>query len=126
MQHRASHLVPQQQDGALTEEQAAKSWKSRWRLHGSSYLTHSLSTTCAFACAYSEEISHKRLNKVRGIVNHERVDEELYQDFETGDAKKAGAWAVSGASQDSSCRSGDRTLPWPSTLQPQLGQLGAA
>ena len=23
-------------------------------------------------------------------MNHERVDEELYQDFETGDAKKAG------------------------------------
>ena len=36
----------------------------------------------------SEEISQKRLNTIRGIDNHERLDEELYQDFETDDARK--------------------------------------
>ena len=37
---------------------------------------------------FREEISQKRLNRVRGIDNHERLDEELYQDFETDDARK--------------------------------------
>ena len=37
---------------------------------------------------HSEEISQKRLNSIRGIDNHERLDEELYQDFETDDARK--------------------------------------
>jgi DNA topoisomerase-6 subunit B len=31
----------------------------------------------------SEEISQKRLNTLRGIANHERKDEALYQDYET-------------------------------------------
>lgn len=35
-----------------------------------------------------EEISQKRLNSIRGIDNHERLDEELYHDFETNDARK--------------------------------------
>ena len=73
------------------------------------YLTLSLVTACACAC--SEEISHKRLNKVRGIVNHERVDEELYQDFETGDAKKAGPWAQLSVEHLSGQQSSLRFLP---------------
>ncbi|KAK9840997.1 hypothetical protein WJX81_004968 [Elliptochloris bilobata] len=35
-----------------------------------------------------EEISQKRLNSIRGISNHDRLDEELYQDHETDEAKK--------------------------------------
>lgn len=35
-----------------------------------------------------EEISQKRINSIRGIDNHERLDEELYHDFETDDARK--------------------------------------
>ena len=37
-----------------------------------------------------EEVSQEALNEVRGIENHERLDEELYHDFETEDLKKAG------------------------------------
>ncbi len=36
-----------------------------------------------------EEVSQKRLNSIRGISNHDRLDEELYQDHETEEAKKA-------------------------------------
>ena len=36
----------------------------------------------------SEEVSQKSLNKIRGIENHERVDEELYQDYEDDDTRK--------------------------------------
>eukprot|EP00879_Flechtneria_rotunda_P026072 GHRR01027752.1.p1 GENE.GHRR01027752.1~~GHRR01027752.1.p1 ORF type:complete len:169 (+),score=73.57 GHRR01027752.1:238-744(+) len=35
-----------------------------------------------------EEISKAHLNQLRGLDNHERVDEELYNDFENEDAKK--------------------------------------
>ncbi|KAK9809996.1 hypothetical protein WJX72_003097 [[Myrmecia] bisecta] len=35
-----------------------------------------------------EEISQKQLNRIRGIENHDRLDEELYHDFETDDARK--------------------------------------
>lgn len=51
----------------------------------------------ASACLYvmltnkvhcSEEISQKRLNSIRGISNHDRLDEELYLDHETDEAKK--------------------------------------
>ena len=28
-------------------------------------------------------MSQRRLNDIRGVENHERLDEELYQDFET-------------------------------------------
>ena len=35
----------------------------------------------------SEEVSQKSLNKIRGIENHERLDEELYQDYE-GDGER--------------------------------------
>lgn len=28
------------------------------------------------------------MNSIRGIDNHERLDEELYQDFETDEARK--------------------------------------
>ena len=36
----------------------------------------------------SDEICQKRMNSIRGIDNHERLDEELYQDFETDEARK--------------------------------------
>jgi hypothetical protein len=36
-----------------------------------------------------EEVSQMRLNSIRGISNHDRLDEELYQDHETEEAKKA-------------------------------------
>ena len=39
-------------------------------------------------CDCSEEISQKRMNSIRGIDNHERLDEELYQDFETDEVRK--------------------------------------
>ena len=39
-----------------------------------------------FGCR--EEISQKRMNSIRGIDNHERLDEELYHDFETDEARK--------------------------------------
>ncbi|PRW61315.1 DNA topoisomerase 6 subunit B [Chlorella sorokiniana] len=35
-----------------------------------------------------EEISQTRLNKMRGVTSHDRIDEELYQDYETEDAKQ--------------------------------------
>ncbi|EFN52240.1 hypothetical protein CHLNCDRAFT_26891 [Chlorella variabilis] len=35
-----------------------------------------------------EEISQHRLNKMRGVTNHDRIDEELYQDYETEGAKQ--------------------------------------
>ncbi|KAI7846328.1 hypothetical protein COHA_000165 [Chlorella ohadii] len=35
-----------------------------------------------------EEISQARLNKMRGVTSHDRIDEELYQDYETEDAKQ--------------------------------------
>jgi len=38
-------------------------------------------------CVLSEEVSKARLNRLRGLDNHERIDEELYADFETSDAK---------------------------------------
>lgn len=40
------------------------------------------------AQCYSEEVTQKQLNKIRQVVNHERLDEELYQDHETEEAKK--------------------------------------
>lgn len=36
-----------------------------------------------------EEISQARLNTIRGIENLDRLDESLYQDFETEDMRKA-------------------------------------
>ena len=37
---------------------------------------------------HREEISQARLNTVRGIENLDRLDESLYQDFETEDMRK--------------------------------------
>ena len=42
-----------------------------------------------------EEISQRRMNSIRGIDNHERLDEELYQDFETDEARKVQSHDVS-------------------------------
>lgn len=36
----------------------------------------------------SEEFSQERLNKLRGVENHARIDAQLYHDFETDDAKQ--------------------------------------
>ena len=41
-----------------------------------------------FITSLSEEISQKALNTVRGVEHHERIDEELYQDFETQEERK--------------------------------------
>eukprot|EP00877_Chromochloris_zofingiensis_P003200 jgi/Chrzof1/12881/Cz07g10220.t1 len=35
-----------------------------------------------------EEISKKRLNHIRGLEHHDRIDEALYHDFESEDARK--------------------------------------
>ena len=51
---------------------------------------HSQQQLTFAVAACSEEVSQKRLNSIRGVSNHERLDEELYQDFETEAAKKAG------------------------------------
>ncbi|KAI3432870.1 hypothetical protein D9Q98_010453 [Chlorella vulgaris] len=34
------------------------------------------------------EISQQQLNRMRGVTNHDRIDEELYQDFETDGVKQ--------------------------------------
>ena len=36
----------------------------------------------------SEEVTQRQLNKIRDVVNHERLDEELYHDHETEEARK--------------------------------------
>lgn len=36
----------------------------------------------------SEEISQERLNKLRGVANVKRVDQTLYGDYESEDARK--------------------------------------
>jgi hypothetical protein len=48
---------------------------------------HALQNTCPLECC-SEEISQHRLNTIRGIENLPRLDETLYQDFETEDLRK--------------------------------------
>ncbi|KAG2493640.1 hypothetical protein HYH03_008157 [Edaphochlamys debaryana] len=35
-----------------------------------------------------EEVSKARLNRIRGVEHHDRLDEQLYQDFESEEAKK--------------------------------------
>ena len=35
----------------------------------------------------SEEISLQRLNRLRGVANHDRIDAALYQDFESAEAR---------------------------------------
>jgi hypothetical protein len=35
-----------------------------------------------------EELSRSRLDKIRGIERHDRLDEELYHDFESEDKRK--------------------------------------
>ena len=48
------------------------------------------------AAARSEEVSKARLNRIRGVEQHDRLDEQLYQDFESEEAKKVGARAGGG------------------------------
>jgi hypothetical protein len=45
-----------------------------------------------------EEISQARLNTIRGIENLDRLDESLYQDFETDDMRKVTPFRCSSAS----------------------------
>ena len=46
------------------------------------------------------------MNSIRGIDNHERLDEELYQDFETDEARKVSCWCSdSSAPTHSLCQS---------------------
>ncbi len=45
-----------------------------------------------FLC--SEEVTQRQLNKIRDVVNHERLDEELYHDHETEEARKVGVTQV--------------------------------
>lgn len=57
----------------------------------------------------SEEVSKARLNRLRGLDNHERIDEELYADFETSDAKKVkwegrGRTGAGGGGAGAECR----------------------
>jgi hypothetical protein len=35
-----------------------------------------------------EEVSKARLNRLRGVEHHDRIDEALYQDWESEDAKR--------------------------------------
>jgi len=44
--------------------------------------------------ACREEISQNRLNRIRGIQNLDRLDESLYQDFETDEARKVCAYLM--------------------------------
>ena len=44
--------------------------------------------------AFREEISQNRLNRIRGIQNLDRLDESLYQDFETDEARKVCAYRM--------------------------------
>jgi hypothetical protein len=45
-------------------------------------------------CACSEEVSRARLNSLRGLGDHERVDEQLYHDYESEDARKVSLQAA--------------------------------
>ena len=56
--------------------------------------------SCLHACLTGhglrrEEMSQRRLNDIRGVENHERLDEELYQDFETEADRKVHCRQVS-------------------------------
>lgn len=42
-------------------------------------------------CSPSEEVSKARLNKIRGVEHHERLDEQLYHDYETEEQRKVRA-----------------------------------
>ncbi len=42
--------------------------------------------------ARSEEVSKARLNRIRGVEHHDRLDQQLYQDFESEEAKKV-SWS---------------------------------
>lgn len=46
--------------------------------------------TCTHAHdhTHSEEVSKARLNRMRGVEHHDRVDEELYHDFESDEARR--------------------------------------
>lgn len=37
---------------------------------------------------FSEEISKARLDKIRGVERHDRLDAELFNDFESEDQRK--------------------------------------
>lgn len=41
-----------------------------------------------------EEISQRKLNTIRGVENHDRLDDSLYDDYETTPEKKVGCLHV--------------------------------
>lgn len=49
-------------------------------------LCHAVSLFKPVCC--SEEVSRARLNTLRGLGDHARVDEQLYHDYESEDARK--------------------------------------
>lgn len=53
------------------------------------FSTVSLTAYCVYLFLFqcSEEISQARLNTLRGVANHSRIDAKLYQDYETDGAK---------------------------------------
>lgn len=57
--------------------------------HGS-LLRPALPPACRRPAPYlaSEEVSKSRLNQLRGLADHERIDEQLYHDYESEDARK--------------------------------------
>lgn len=42
----------------------------------------------------SEEIGRSKYNSMIGLAHHERVDEALYDDFETAKAREVSAWIL--------------------------------
>jgi DNA topoisomerase VI subunit B len=42
-------------------------------------------------CVCSQEISRSTLNRIQGLEDQDRLDEELYHDFESEEAKKVPA-----------------------------------
>jgi hypothetical protein len=65
------------------------------------HLTRFAAPPCCCWISHSEEVSRARLNTLRGLGDHERVDEQLYHDYESEDARKvripvtlAAAWNI--------------------------------
>jgi hypothetical protein len=49
--------------------------------------------TASHTSDHREEVSKARLNKIRGVEHHERVDEALYHDYETEEQRRVGGGA---------------------------------
>jgi hypothetical protein len=62
-----------------------------------SSLTHPRLPGMAWHGNCSEEVSKNALNRIRGVESQDRVDEELYHDFETEAARKVRRAGQAGA-----------------------------